>query len=202
MPLSGKIIFVNGASSAGKSTLCQALQAELDEPFWHVSIDHLIAARMLPARRNEGGAFAWQAMRPHFFEGFHRCLPALAAAGNNLLVEHIVETAAWMERLLRLLAPYDLFFVGLHCPLPELERRERARGDRPLGDAASDYFIAHKFGEYDLEIDSTMPLAENVAAVITAWQARPRPSAFARMAAALPDARTVAGNVPDKERTQ
>lgn len=104
--MTGKIIIINGASSAGKSTLCQALQAQLAEPFWHVSIDHFIAARMLPQRREEGGAFAWQAMRPHFFEGFHRCLPALAAAGNNLLVEHIVETAAWMERLLRLLAPY------------------------------------------------------------------------------------------------
>lgn len=198
----GKIIFVNGASSAGKSTLCQGLQAQLDEPFWHVSIDHLIAARMLPRRSEEGGAFAWHAMRPHFFEGFHRCLPALAAAGNNLLVEHIVETAAWMERLLRLLAPYDVFFVGLHCPLPELERRERSRGDRPLGDAASDYFIAHNFGFYDLEIDSTKPLAENVAAVITAWRARQRPSAFERMAAALPDETTVRGNVLDKERTQ
>lgn len=180
--MTGKIIFINGASSAGKSTLCQALQAQLAEPFWHVSIDHFISAHMLPQRRAEGGAFAWQAMRPHFFEGFHRCLPALATAGNNLLVEHIVETATWMERLLHLLAPYDLFFVGLHCPLPELERRERSRGDRPLGDARNDFYIAHTFGEYDLEIDSTAPLTENVATVIAAWQARRQPGAFQRMA--------------------
>src|SRR5690606_3711206 len=42
-PMTGKIIFINGASSAGKSTLCQALQVQLAEPFWHVSIDHFIS---------------------------------------------------------------------------------------------------------------------------------------------------------------
>ena len=46
--LPGKIILLNGASSSGKSTLAQALQASLDEPSWHYSIDHLLAANVLP----------------------------------------------------------------------------------------------------------------------------------------------------------
>ena len=44
----GRIILLNGASSSGKSSLAQALQRQLDEPFWHWSIDHLLAARVLP----------------------------------------------------------------------------------------------------------------------------------------------------------
>ena len=78
-------------------------------------------------------------MRPMFFEGFHRCLPALAGAGNNLIVEHIVETQPWMNLLVQVLEPFDVFFVGIHCPLPELERRELERGDRRIGEARQDY---------------------------------------------------------------
>jgi chloramphenicol 3-O phosphotransferase len=181
--MKGKIILVNGASSSGKSTLCAGLQASLDAPFWHYSIDHIRTAGVLPWRRIDAGEFSWPDMRPAFFEGFHRCLPALAAAGNNLIVEHIVETAAWMSRLVQLLATIDVFFVGLHCPLAELERRERQRGDRRDGEARQDHAIVHSFGTYDMEIDSTHSLDDNVRAVIGAWQARVRPSAFDRMLA-------------------
>jgi chloramphenicol 3-O phosphotransferase len=183
--LSGKIILVNGASSAGKSTLSGALQERLEEPFWHFSIDHLVAARILPSERIRSGEFPWSEMRPCFFDGFHHCLPALAGAGNNLIVEHIVETAEWMRRLVRILSPFDVFFVGIHCPLPELERRERARGDRPIGDARKDFEIVHTFGQYDVEVDSTDPVEQNAATVISAWKARKRPSAFERMAVTL-----------------
>ena len=55
----GRIIFLNGASSSGKSTLAKALQAALAEPFLHVSSDHLVASGMLPARRDPQGPFAW-----------------------------------------------------------------------------------------------------------------------------------------------
>lgn len=182
--MKGKIIFINGASSSGKSTLSRALQAKLDEPFWHFSIDHLIAAKTLPVRREMQGEFAWSAMRPRFFEGFHRCLPALAEAGNNLIVEYIVETEDWLRHLLQLLEPYDVFFVGLHCPLPELERREVERGDRKIGEARQDYETTHTFVLYDFEINSTDSLERNVDMVITAWQDRTRPSAFERMAVA------------------
>jgi len=180
--LTGKIILLNGASSSGKSTLARGLQARLDEPFWHVSIDHFAAAGVLPKARIESGEFPWPAVRPRFFDGFHRCLPALAEAGNNLIVEHIVETVELMQRLLRLLGRFDVFFLGVHCPLEELERRERERRDRRIGEARADYETTHEFGIYDFEVDSTVPGDRNVEAVIAAWKARQRPSAFERMA--------------------
>lgn len=180
--MSGKIILINGASSSGKSTLSRALQARLDEPFWHISIDHLRDAGILPLQRIRNGDFAWADMRPTFFDGFHHCLPALAEAGNNLIVEHIVETEDWMQRLVALLSPFDVFFIGVHCPLAELERREAERADRRIGDARRDYEVAHTFGIYDLEVDSTEPLDRNVDTVIATWKARTHPSAFDRMA--------------------
>lgn len=182
----GKIIMLNGASSSGKSTLARALQAALDEPFWHISIDHLIVANILPKSRIDSGEFAWREMRPAFFDGFHRCLPALAEAGNNLIVEHIVETSEWMDRLLELLEPFDVFFVGLHCPLPELERRERKRGDRRIGEAKFDFETTHEFCIYDLEIVSSLPVDVNVDSVLAAWKLRQTPNAFESMRQGAP----------------
>jgi chloramphenicol 3-O phosphotransferase len=180
--LRGKIIFINGTSSSGKSTLSRALQAKLDEPFWHFSIDHLREANVLPSQRIKNGDFSWTTMRPAFFEGFHSCIPALAEAGNNIIIEHIIETEAWMQRLLQLLKPFDVFFVGVHCPLSELERREKERGDRRIGEARQDFEVVHTFGIYDIEVNSMQPVESNVDLVISAWKIRTQPSSFDRMA--------------------
>jgi chloramphenicol 3-O phosphotransferase len=72
---------------------------------------------------------------------------------------------------------------GLHCPLPELERREVARGDRRMGEARADYRKVHSFGVYDLDLNSTESLDLNVSTLIFAWKACRRPHAFDRMAA-------------------
>jgi chloramphenicol 3-O phosphotransferase len=180
--MSGTIILLDGASSSGKSTLASAVQARISQPFWHYSIDHLKAGGVLPLERIESGEFAWSSMRQGFFEGFHRSIPALATAGNNLIVEHIVEQQDWMDRLLLLLEPHDVFFVGLHCPLEELERRERNRGNRRIGEARSDHEIIHTFGTYDLELNTTSSVEAQAETLLSAWVTRRQPSAFTKMA--------------------
>jgi chloramphenicol 3-O phosphotransferase len=172
----GRIIFLNGASSSGKSTLAKALQEALAEPFLHVSSDHLVVSGMLPARRDPDGPFAWwEQMRPRFFAGFHRCLPALAAAGNDLIVEHIIEFRAWRTELARLLDGLDVFLIGVHCDLAEIDLRERARGDRRIGEGRAhvETSLIHTFGPYDLDIDTTRGIASGLTgSVLAAWQAR------------------------------
>jgi chloramphenicol 3-O phosphotransferase len=180
----GKIILVNGASSAGKSALARRLQSVIAGPFWNYSIDHLRAGKIVPFERIDNGEFRWSELRGQFFEGFHRSLPAFALAGNNLIVEYIVETREWMDRLLELLEGLDVFFVGLHCALPELERREAARGDRRIGEARTDFETTHQLCSYDLELDSTStPVDEMVGILLNAWNKRRAPCAFERMQA-------------------
>lgn len=178
---SGKIILLNGPSSAGKSTLARLLQQELPVPFWHFSFDHLRDSNILPMALIKSGEFDWSTTRPAVFDGFHHCLPVLAEAGNNLIVDHIIESQVWMSDLLRLFRAFDVFFVGVHCPLSELERRERERGDRRPGEAQMDFRKIHSFAEYDLEIDSMQPNQDSVDALIDAWKSRRRPTAFDRM---------------------
>ena len=104
-------------------------------------------------------------------------------AESGAIVEYIVETERWMADLLALLAAHDVFFVAVHCPLDELERRERARGDRRPGEARRDYATAHVHCTYDLEMDGTRDAKDNADAVIAAWRVREAPSAFQRMLA-------------------
>ena len=180
----GKIILINGASSAGKSTLAHSLQQKMLEPFLHWSFDHLRDSYVLPMARIRSGDLDWARMRRAVFDGFHRSVPAFVSAGNNLIVDHIIEEEQWLADLVRLLAPFDVFFVGVHCPLPDLERRERDRGNRHPGEARRDFYNVHRFTKYDLEIDATQPTEGNVARLIAAWHTRSHPTAFDRMASA------------------
>lgn len=179
----GKIIFLHGASSSGKSTIARGIQARIGLPFWHISIDHLRDAGVLPTARFKAGEFDWKAARPAFFDGFHRSLAAYAGAGNNLVLEHILDTDGWLDDLVRLFAPFDVFFVGIHCPLPLLIAREKARGDRPAGSAEQDFHTIHVGKSYDHEVHTDGDAQENVTRVIAAWDARSGPSVFARLAA-------------------
>lgn len=171
----GRIILLNGASSSGKSTLARLLQELLDEPFWHVSSDKLVESGFLPQRRDPRGPFDWRQMRPRFFDGFHRCLPAIADAGNDLIVDHIIELPSWRRELAALLAHLDVYLVGVHCDLDEIDRRERARGDRQIGEGRTHVSVdgIHTFGPYDLEVDTTAGVSRQLAeSVISAWQTR------------------------------
>jgi chloramphenicol 3-O phosphotransferase len=177
----GKIIIINGPSSSGKTTLALALQKQLDLPFIRFSFDLFIDHKAFPSEQIKSGKFSWEQMRPSIFLGLHQCLPALARAGNNIIFDHIIETKAWLYELVSLVSELDVFFVGLHCSLPELERRELQRGDRPPGDARQDFQTVHSIPTYDLELDSEHPLEENIMLLLQAWKERQRPSALDRM---------------------
>ena len=165
------VIFLHGASSSGKSTLARMVQSRIERPFWHISIDHLRDAGVLPLDRVKAGDFQWRQMRAPFFAGFHASLAAYAAAGNNLIVEHILDTPGWQGELAALFRPFDVLFVAVHCPVEELQRRELARGDRPVGSAEKDAQTIHVGRRYDLEVATEDGVEANSERVMTAWRA-------------------------------
>lgn len=177
----GSIILINGASSAGKSTLASAVHKTLDIPFIRFSFDLFIDSNVFPSEQIKAGIFSWQEMRPAVFEGFHRCWLAMAGAGNNLIIDHIIEQESWVIDLIHLLKDIDVYAVGLHCSLEELERREIARGDRGRGDARKDLEVVHQYMHYDLELNSEDSLESNVQTLIDAWRRRSQPGAFEKM---------------------
>ena len=158
----GRIILLNGASSSGKTVLARALQDRIENPFWHLSIDHFRDSGVLPMARIARRDFRWSDLRGQFFAGFHATLAACAEAGNDLIVEHILDDEGWCETLIELLKPFNVYFIGVHCSLEELTRREVARGDRLLGSAARDFHSVHIGRCYDIEVQSEAGVTVNI----------------------------------------
>jgi len=175
----GEVIFLHGASSSGKSTIAGRLQAVIDQPFLHYSIDHLRDAGVWPWDRFRRGDFAWSNLREQFFDGFHLSLAGFVAAGHNVILEHVLDTEGWLDRLQGLLADRDVFFVGVHCDLDELRRRERARADRPAGSAEADFHAVQRDLRYDLVLHTGDADPDAlVAQLLSAWRTRRAPGIF------------------------
>lgn len=85
---------------------------------------------------------------------FHHCIMAFSRIGKNVIVDHVLIDRSWFEECIKLLHNTQTYFIGVHCPLEELERRERERGDRPIGLAKAQFEIVHKHSRYDLEVNT------------------------------------------------
>lgn len=133
---------------------------------------------MIPIHRFRAGDFDWMQSRERVFEGFHTSLSAYADAGNNLIVEHILDQSEWVGRLVALLADHDVFFVGMHCDLETLNRREQQRADRPVGSAQRDFDTVHDGRVYDLELNGADPVDTNVSKLLHVWRSGRRKSEF------------------------
>ncbi|CAM5229801.1 chloramphenicol phosphotransferase [Streptomyces spiroverticillatus] len=177
----GRIIFLNGTSSSGKSSIAGELLKILDDGvFFHLAVDSFNAMR---TKRDLGPDDLDAALRRTRM-GFHRSIAAMAEVGNDVIVDHVLSEPWRLVDCLNVLPPEDVLFVGVHCSLDELARREEARGDRPSGLAALQYDLVHEHGDYDVECDtSTTDLRECAELIKKFLPRRPTPTAFTRLRA-------------------
>ncbi|MGW7004535.1 chloramphenicol phosphotransferase CPT family protein [Streptomyces sp. NPDC054933] len=182
MPRRGRIIFLNGTSSSGKSSLARELLQVLDEPYFHLPVDAFHAMRS----RREFTPDELRDVLRRTGMGFHRAVAGMAAGGNNVVVDHVLSEQWRLLDCLGLFAPGDVVLVGVRCSLQELERRERHRGDRPIGLAARQLEQVHAHGPYDIECDTATASAAECARQIRDFlPRRPTPTAFERLRAEL-----------------
>jgi chloramphenicol 3-O phosphotransferase len=159
---SGKIIILNGASSSGKTSLLEVLQTKLAEPYLNAGIDKFIW--MLPKRYLDrplwddvlGLADKAGATGHTLFSGMHHAIAVLARTGNNVLADHVLVEPAWVNECAELFADLPAYLIGLQCSLDVLEAREKARRNRTLGQARTQFGVIHKYCTYDLEVDTSV----------------------------------------------
>lgn len=178
----GLVIFLNGTSSSGKSSIARELLPVLDDTYFHMPVDAFHAMR---ARRDFTPGELRSALRRTWM-GFHRAVAGMAAGGNNIVVDHVLSEQWRLLDCVALFVPEDVVLVGVHCPLPELERRERERGDRPPGLAARQITQVHAHGLYDIECDTgTTSPADCARQIKDFLPHRPAPTAFQRLKLSL-----------------
>lgn len=178
----GTVIVLNGTSSSGKSSLLRALQTELTDPYLDAGLDKFLW--MLPPRylaaplwsevmgeANRAGVVGDRLVR-----GLHAAVAELSKVGNNVIVDHVLVEPAWVEHLAKVLAGLPTLFVGLFCPLPTLEERERARADRTLGQARLQFDLVHQGACYDLVVNMSVLSAQHAAKEVAAHLAHSGPN--------------------------
>ena len=75
-----------------------------------------------------------------------------------------------------------VIFVGVYCPLEELERREKARGDRKPGQARIQFEQVHAQALYDVKVDTSVLSSDACAArVVSYMRSEHDTSAFAQL---------------------
>ncbi|WP_078849611.1 chloramphenicol phosphotransferase CPT family protein [Streptomyces sp. NRRL F-5126] len=180
----GTVILLNGTSSSGKSSIAKALLPLLAETYFHMPVDAFHAMRVDRGIADED----LQAEIDRTSKGFHRAVAGMAAAGNNLVVDYPLSRRWRLLDCLDLLDSRRVMLVKVYCPRAELVRRETERGDRTPGLAAAQYPVVHAHGVHDITVDtgreSPRQCAERIARRLSGGL--PRPTAFERLAAALP----------------
>ena len=177
----GQIIFLNGTTSAGKTSIGEQLQLMLEKPYFHLSVDRISGMRA-ELRTSQLSPNELDAVLARTRAGFHRVVAGMAQAGNDVIVDHVLSEPWRLRDCLTVLAGYDVIFVGVHCSLPELERREHVRGTRPIGLAASQFAAVHSHGVYDIECHTEVFTPRECALQVTEYLMNPaQPSAFHRL---------------------
>ncbi|OLS21002.1 MAG: Chloramphenicol 3-O phosphotransferase [Candidatus Heimdallarchaeota archaeon LC_3] len=176
----GKIIFLNGTSSSGKSCIAKELQKHLEEVFLHISVDTFL--NLLPDHVLNGDEIeVIQKEILKVISGMHEILKTLAQNGNNLIVDHVLELPSWLTECVEYLNNFYVFFVAVRCPLEELEKREEKR-DRQKGLARSQFNRIYKPNIYDYEIDTSKYEAHECAKkIINAYKVCKEPEAFKKL---------------------
>ena len=215
-PPLGRIYVLNGASSAGKSSIAGAMQEQsLPAPFCRLGIDdfmHFLPQAFFAIDPEDGHpaheGLRWilplepderAAARARMHEadpsplekyavlqevleelGFsagvaeqgvkiccgsaadatvfamHRAAENLSRSGFNVVMEHVFFSESWRADLRQALEGLPTVLVGVHAPLSVLEKRERDRGYRIVGQTKGHHELIHEGVDYDLRLDTSV----------------------------------------------
>lgn len=173
------VIFLNGCTSSGKSSIAIALQAQLTAPYLRMGIDDAFATVPLKYHQNTDGFYFDRDERglvrlnmgpvgQSVLRAHRHAAAAAARSGVNIILDEVLLSRDMLADWIELLEGLDVFMIGVRCELDELERREVARGDRLAGQARGQFELVHTGVVYDIEVETTSSDAETAAAAIAA----------------------------------
>lgn len=175
----GKVIFLNGTSSSGKSTLAKALQVKLLEPFFLMDSDEFMLK--LPERYLTDRKFMSKTYGKHM-AAYHSAIVSMVKAGCNVVVDQVWADKDWVKPCVLQYKDIEAVLVKVDCPQEELNRREKERGDRELGLAESQANEVHFHGIYDVTVDTHTNTAEECADIIIGFlNSEDKPHAFDKL---------------------
>lgn len=197
------IIFLNGASSVGKSTIAREMMRQSDRPFLYFSVDHIVGFWIdqkfvvseneskdwfyLEREVDEQGNFETKIIDGPNASQLHwdliESIGVLIGKGYDFIIDEVLWDQSIFERYIpTLLKANRVYMVKVICDLMECERRESKRKDRFKGLARGLYQQVYRgFPYYDVEVDTTAVQYQTSAKQLLEYiEKHAQPSAFIR----------------------
>lgn len=158
----GRIIFLNGVTSSGKTSIVEALQEREDVFFYVVANDlfqEMIGEKYL--RENY-----WKYLSEVIIMMYHTAR-LYSDMGKNVLIDGILvereEIKLHYHQLLEILQDNPLDIVEVYCPLDICRQRNIDRGDRYETQSQEQYDLMAENIKYSLRVDTSIHSAEECA---------------------------------------
>jgi chloramphenicol 3-O-phosphotransferase/GNAT superfamily N-acetyltransferase len=148
----GTIIWLNGVSSSGKSTLAKTLQERLPKPFYTLSNDMFTNDIVSPDKFIN---LDWRETYYRVLIGMYHAVRAFSDIGIDPIVDDVLlRVDDRLEQCVELLCDYPVLFVHVLCPIDELRRREKERSDRGIGQGESQLTELNPQDTYDITVNT------------------------------------------------
>ena len=151
----GRIIFLNGVTSAGKTSIVEALQ-ERDDIFFYVVANDLFQEMVGEKYLREN---YWKYLSEVIIMMYHTA-KLYSDMGTSVLIDGILvesdEISPHYPRLLEILRDNPLDLVEVYCPLDICRKRNIIRGDRYESQSDEQYELLAKNIKYRLRVDTSL----------------------------------------------
>ncbi len=158
----GKIIFLNGVTSSGKTSIVDALQARRDVFFYVVAND--LFQEMVGEQYLEEDY--WKYLSEVIIMMYHTA-KLYSDLGKNVLIDGIIvereEIRPHYAQLMEIMKDSPLDIVEVYCPLDICRQRNIERGDRYESQSDEQAELMNKDIKFSLQVDTSRFSAEECA---------------------------------------
>ena len=161
----GRIVFLNGVTSAGKTSIVEAIQ-ERDDVFFYVVANDLFQEMVGERFLRED---YWKYLSEVIILMYHTA-KLYSDMGKNVLIDGILverdEIKPHYQQLLEILKDNPLDIVEVYCPLNICRNRNIERGDRYENQSEEQYELMAENIQYRLRVDTSLLSSKECAHII------------------------------------
>ena len=151
----GRIIFLNGVTSAGKTSIVEAIQ-DRDDVFFHVVANDLFQEMVGEKFLREN---YWKYLSEVIIMMYHTA-KLFSDMGKNILIDGILvereEIRPHYQQLVDILKDNPLDIVEVYCPLDICRKRNMIRGDRYESQSEEQYELMAQNIKYSMRVDTSL----------------------------------------------
>ena len=163
----GRIIFLNGVTSSGKTSIVEAMQVHLD-PFFYVVANDLFENTIGDTHLQSD---YWKYLSEAIIVMYHTA-KLFSDRGRHVLIDGIL--ADWpglkphYEQVQAIFDGYPLDIIELYCPLEICRQRNIDRGDRGENQSEEQHRLMSANIKYSFSVDTSKHAPEECADLIIA----------------------------------